>query len=222
VSGASGRCETRLYFSCSVSSRHRTLQFEQSRVHSTTMAKSRTGYILAGLLIIFGTLALVTATGLPKFLTIKAGPVEIDLGAFENCYSVQDSDQHCGSIDKSCSMTVAGQSVKVNNNCDQFNAFRAFLVLADILAIITSLLVILHIFKCVKPDRRKMLILGLLAGIFGMISMALFVDLNDNQSDSYGPSFGLEVSGWVLVFVGSFLYTHFRGGLSKSSDYFAF
>jgi len=117
-----------------------------------------------------------------------------------------------------------GEADITGSECDHLRACQGFGVLA-VLCYIIALISIIAIFACKKPALGYVVaVFTIGGGIFGLISMAVFVqnlkpdydstNLDPNASSSYGYSFALMVVAWVLAFIDGiimFVATHQAG-----------
>jgi len=91
------------------------------------------------------------------------------------------------------------------DSCPKFNAFRAFLMMGLIFAVLSSTwqLVLYSVAgdKQVATINKWGLIFGLLSGITGLISMAIFVAKFNTNGWQYGWSFGVSLAAWALIFI---------------------
>jgi hypothetical protein len=144
---------------------------------------------------------------------------EADIGAFQQCNIVttyllnteQSKSSACYDIDKDCYKrdSDGNKSSMPLPRCDQFNAFRGLLIIATIAAGVgLFVLVVAGVFCPIAISLRYIaFILAVLAGLIGMVSMALLIDYkkqlqSDLSSDTtvdFGTSFILQVIGWPLA-----------------------
>jgi len=133
-------------------------------------------------------------------LSTQVGPFRacwrVDMGAQGSLSDCEDVNSHCAFIkgDGETTVPVAG-------NCDEFNAARAFQVISGLIFAVLALM--FQLFVVCKPIRaapravfilrRGSAVLGMLAGACGLISMALWLNLADNESTSLGDGF------WMLM-----------------------
>jgi len=139
------------------------------------------------------------------------------VGPFRTCWRLDlgplGSKNGCGDVNGHCAFTTDDDkdktTQKVVDDCDKFNAARGFQVMGGIFT--AAALLVQLVVVCAKPGsgalRGASALLGVLAGACGLISMALWANMEhndkaiaDNQSSSLGYSFWLLVAGWVLAF----------------------
>jgi hypothetical protein len=96
------------------------------------------------------------------------------------------------------------------DSCPKFNAFRAFLMLGLVFSVLSStwqlVLYTVAADKQLAYINRWGLIFGLLSGVTGIISMAIFVAKFKSDGWNYGWSFGLALAAWTLIFISAPLF----------------
>jgi hypothetical protein len=177
------------------------------------MAGTKLGAILGSLLIIAGTICIIVGAILPQFLfandydnhdlTFKLGAWRVYLG---DEYKEIDSDCQIN-FDQSILGFDFHKSFNLLDNCRQFNAFRALMVLSIIFGAIASIISLITL--CVAPAPKSAVtafVFALIGSLMGMISMALFADQFHDKKDNFDTSFGLLTGGWSAMFLGAFGY----------------
>jgi len=168
----------------------------------------------------------VIAVGIENFYTYtqtygSGATYVLQLGAFQEKYSgtsfLAQGEAGTYNIDSNCHISILGQTADAINSsdCSEFNAFRAFLLMALLISAISLLMLLVGIFSAGPCGVISAGVLSAVAGIFGLISMAIFVDLIQNQnifspyvspfstgsptaSSGFSASFGLTVVAWIL------------------------
>lgn len=139
------------------------------------------------------------------------------IGAFKACYIFRDTSG-CNEIDRSCKVTFLDSfpelsKMKLFENCDKFNAARGFLVLSIIILGIAGLFQLLAaIGAIVNVSAVVGFILGMVGSVCGIVSMALFASIR-NDDDGIAAkdaeldySFALIIIGWVAAFISSLCF----------------
>jgi len=146
---------------------------------------------------------LISATGTPQF--IVAGDTYV--GAFQICYG--GIGTNCHSIDSSCKVSGYEGGGPITNKCSEFQAFRAFLILA-LLSLIaltfTSWFTIFWNDQVYKYTKLSSWILGGFCALCLLISWPCVADLTSSGTSNRGASFGLEVTTWLFQLIGLVIY----------------
>lgn len=148
--------------------------------------------------------AVITTSG---FGGIASTTFSADFGPFRVCFNAGDK-QECTDLDGDCDFKVIGFDVPAVDNCRQWNASRAFLIVAALAAGIGFICQLM--IACSRVDgknvRRIAGGLGLIAGLAGLISMALFAYTRDHDDTftsankaQFGYGFWIIIGGWVLA-----------------------
>jgi hypothetical protein len=183
-----------------------------------TSTKSTSGLITCASLLTLASIVLyIVATSTTSIIhTEGLGPIKTanfrgDFGPFRLCYSVSDSTT-CKDIDRDCKVSF-GDTIKfsgaVVDDCDAWNAGRAFLVIGIIAG--ASAFLVQLIIACAQTDasmvRVLAVLLGLIAMVSGIISMSVYARLRDRDdafqsanSSKLDYGFYCILVGWVLAF----------------------
>jgi len=174
--------------------------------------KSRLGAIIAG--VVVGAAAafyvIAIATNNWQMLDTPGGTTRIGLW---NICPDGVSDADCfkiGLTDCSANYGLGGGNQDVTQkNCAQFNGVRALMILAMCFAIFSAFcLLFLDAFCTMAWGRYHGLWTGILGGVFGLMCMAVEVDLNNKKetgtsTTGFGYSFALLTCGWLMMLGGT-------------------
>ena len=135
-------------------------------------------------------------------------------GPFRVCSHLNSESDSCKAVDGHCEFSlrpVSGVEIKVPvvKDCDKWNAARGLLVIAAIAAIIAFLLQLVAVTSAgaSRGVRGGAAFLALLSALCGMVSMALFANMkNDDVAFEVVPSdlgygFWMLTVGWVLMLI---------------------
>lgn len=143
---------------------------------------------------------------------IGVGTIHGNYGPFRVCSHLNSDSDSCKAVDGHCEYSlrpVSGVEIKVPvvKDCDKWNAARGLLVVAAIAAIVAFLLQLAVITSAGSSGgvRGAAVFLALLAALCGMVSMALFANMK-NDDDAFkevpadlGYGFWMITVGWVLA-----------------------
>jgi len=168
--------------------------------------KSRLGAIIAGLVVAGAAAFFVIAIATNNWQTPSSG-YRVGLWNFCNPGAADNDCFKIGLTD--CAVNEGGGNADITNgNCAEFNGVRALCILAMIFGIFSAFcLLLLDAFCSMAWGRYHGLWTGILSGVFGLMCMAVEVDLNNKKEmqskTGYGYSFGLLTAGWLMMLGGT-------------------
>jgi len=172
--------------------------------------KSRLGAIIAGLIVSAAAAFFVIAVATNNWQTASNNGT-IRVGLWNFC-PAGASDSDClkiGLTDCAVNFNQGGGNQDITGgNCAQFNGVRALAILAMCFGIFSAFcLLLLDSFCSMAWGRYHGLWTGLVSGAFGLMAMAVEVDLNNKKehgsSTGFGYSFGLLTAGWLMMLGGT-------------------
>lgn len=177
----------------------------QKYLYSNKRSIIYTAIILTVLSLVLLIISTVTSKLIHYSLIIDSKPIaiQLDLGAYRSCYSINNNELQCKTISSDCTVELDSnsnqlQSIQLysNGQCSRYNAARILLLFAVILTVVT---LISELITCTDPlywlhkSRITAVITGTIAILAAITSMSLIVHLKRTESRPVSYSYGIIV-----------------------------
>jgi len=149
-----------------------------------------------------GAALMIIALATNYWLETKSGQ-DAEVGLWNVCFSGKNCESI--SVDTRCAVGPNGGN---DPYCPNFNATRAFTILAAIFGALGGFIQIITAIISWEQQRNKGVYLGIAGAAAGIIAMAVFVDYNNKSQENvnFSWSFILECVGWILMLLGTVAY----------------